>query len=323
MSIQRSPTQLPRSSIPASLSAFTQAGGSEPDLSKISNQYYSDSQITVRKRKQPEPCECARDVKQIQAELSRMNSLLERYVTSNEQNMKILQNSVNEIKLQVTSIEATTSAVLDEQKLIKSDISKLEESVLQNEKKIKSIESDITSIKKSSPGTSFDHHAQLKYGEKTIQELNNRRNREKNVILVGVPETGSLTADEAEVMRIASSLSTKICKPCKVFRIGKSNVTGKHRSVKVCFDDPASAKELFRNKNKLPDNIKIYNDQTPSQQNYLKSLKEELKRREDTGETELTIKYLNGTPTIIKAPTKNYNRHTQKTSQNAQTPMKY
>lgn len=50
----------------------------------------------------------------------------------------------------------------------------------------------------------------------------------------------------------------------------------------------------------------MYPDQTPAQQNYLRSLMEELKRREDNGETSLTIKYINGPPKIILAATKNY-----------------
>lgn len=76
--------------------------------------------------------------------------------------------------------------------------------------------------------------------------------------------------------------------------------------MKVCYETLGPAKQLLRNKDKLPENIKIYSDQTPAQQKYLQHLKEELALRLGNGETDLTIKYTNGTPGIIKTTAKNY-----------------
>lgn len=350
MTTQRSPTQLP-TGVPATLVANTQVGGSQPDLSKLS-QLYTDPQITLRKRKKPEDCECSNNMKQMQSELSRMNSLLERYFSSNEQNIQkiqddlanlktevldikasneqisnVIRENVNEMKLQVNAIEATTSDVLAEQKILKNQVSRLENSFAQGDKKLQAVESEINRITKTTPNGMTDSQV---LSEQSIQELHNRYNREKNVLLVGIPEPKSLNMeersaiDEAEVLRIISSISTDTPKPTKVFRIGKQN-PGKNRSIKVCFSERAPAKELLKNKSRLPAGIKIYSDQTPAQQKYLKTLKEELQRREAAGENDLTIKYISGTPTIVKTASKNSKQHNQTTKRTAQTitPMKY
>ncbi|XP_060809995.1 uncharacterized protein LOC132904087 [Amyelois transitella] len=151
----------------------------------------------------------------------------------------------------------------------------------------------------------------LSLGEEVIQEMQNRKNREKNIVLFGVPEQisstteESLIKDEAVVFSTISMISSDIPKPFKLFRIGKPR-PGKNRSIKVCFETPEPAKQLLRNRSKLRDGVKIFSDQTPSQQNYMKNLKEELRRRQDEGETDLTIKYINGTPAILKN-SKNFN----------------
>lgn len=73
-------------------------------------------------------------------------------------------------------------------------------------------------------------------------------------------------------------------------------------SAALSFNTPQPAKKLLRNKHKLPENVIIFSDQTPSQQKYLSKLKEDLATRKNKGENDITIKYINGTPTIIKTP---------------------
>ena len=53
----------------------------------------------------------------------------------------------------------------------------------------------------------------------------------------------------------------------------------------------------------------IYSDQTPNQQIYLQNLKEEMTRRNNEGEEDLTIKYIKGIPKIVKNnKSKNYHK---------------
>lgn len=277
MSVQRSPT-----------------GGSHPDLSRMSN-VGSEPSITFRKRKVPcdIECSCSEDLKEMRSEISRIGSLLEKYVGSNEQILKNMQENITDIKNQITDIKSSNERTINSMQV-----------------KIESLEADIKSIKmssKTSPTTSVN---ELFASEQIIQEMQNRSNRDKNIILLGLPEpiasnsNERSTKDEAQVLKIISQVSAGIPNPSKVFRIGKFQ-PGKSRSVKVCFEAKEPAKELLRKRNKLQDGLKIFSDQTPTQQKYMRKLREDLKRRQENGETDLTIKYVNGTPSIIKV-TKNY-----------------
>lgn len=65
-------------------------------------------------------------------------------------------------------------------------------------------------------------------------------------------------------------------------------------------------KTILRHRNNIKsDVIKIFSDQTPQQQAYMKTLKDELRRRIDDGDKDLTIKYVKGVPKITKLLPKN------------------
>lgn len=272
MSVRRSPT-----------------GGSQPDLSNLSCSEAEPS-ITIRKRKVlcDIECSCSEDIRGMRLDISRIGSLLEKYIGSNEQILKNMQENITDIKNQITDMKSSNDQTF---------------SAMQT--KMESIESEMNKLKISSISVPGTLENQLTLGEKIIQEMQYRSNREKNIVLVGLPEqiSGSpedrISKDEADVHKTVSLVSTDIPKPSKVFRIGKLQ-PGKHRNVKVCFETTEPAKKLLRNRNKLPHGQKMFSDQTPAQQNYMKNLREELKDRQERGETDLTIKYINGTPTIIK-----------------------
>lgn len=277
MNVQRSPT-----------------GGSQPDLSRMSD-LASDSSVTFRKRKLPFDieCTCSDELGNMRSELCRISSLLEKYIVSNEMILKNMQENITDIKNQITDMKLSNERTHSAMQV-----------------KMESLESDLNKLKTSTKTESITLENGLILGEQIIQEMQNRNNREKNIVLVGLPEQitstpeDRLSKDEADVFKIISLVCTGIPKPSKVFRIGKFK-PGKNRSIKVCFETIEPAKNLLRNRNKLQDGLKIFSDQTPTQQNFMKSLREELKRRQDNGETNLTIKYVNGTPAIIKI-SKNY-----------------
>lgn len=325
MSLQRTPTKQ------------TIAGGSQPDLSKLTSME-KDCSTIFRKRKQPlDPeCECFKGIQEIHSELSRMSSTLEKYTTSNEQIMKKMQNDITEVKNQIMEIklsnEKTISSISDsitdlktqitdinttslnlamDQNHIKKKVTQLESQMSINESKIKSIESCINTNSISDLSTlSSTAQNTLYLNEKIIQEVQQRNEREKNIIIIGLPEQTMRTAEERiskdklDILNITRLIYPDIPIPTKIMRIGKYNPT-KSRKIKVCYTAQEYAKQLLRNKNKLPGNIKIYSDQTPAQQNYLQNLKAELARRTNDGESDLTIKYIKGTPTIVNITQKN------------------
>lgn len=308
MNVQRSPQKRTPTS-----------GGSQPDLSKISC-ITDDPQITLRKRKQPidRDCECSYEFKEMRSELNRVSTLLEKYVESNEHILSKMQESIAEVQTQISEIkksnEETNKSLRDNVIEVKTELhnlkksstimftehkdtkNKITELEVQVNNKIKSIEDYVNKL---NPQCSANTDTQLYYNEQIIREVQDRRNREKNIILVGLSEQISASADEIEVLKITSSIDPNIQKPVRIFRIGKYNPQ-RSRSLKVCFDSPIPVKILLRNRDRIPENLKIFSDQTPAQQKYLTKLKEQLASRKSNGEDDLTIKYINGTPTIVK-----------------------
>lgn len=336
MSVQRSPPSRTPVDMAPSCSISTIQSHSSPDLSKLSATA-ADSHITMRnpKRKQPlldDECACANEIKHINSELGRISDLLEKYIVSNELIMNKMQESLKdvntqiyELKLcneqtmqlicenttQINEIKSSTSNIVKGQQELHSTVTQLEKQVREDSKKILSLELDLSALQQSSlqpESSKIDN--KLHSNEQIIKEVTDRKAREKNIIIAGVSEqTASdrqtrLANDEQEVWGIITKLCQDPPKPIKVFRVGKYT-TGKHRSIKVCFNTADSAKNILKNRDKLPQNINIYSDQTPAQQLYLRSLKEELTRRQNDGESDITIKYIHGTPTIVKNPTKN------------------
>lgn len=309
------------------------SGGSHPDLTKLSG-VETDSSITFRKRKLPfdHDCTCTNEIQEIRSQLYHMNQLLEKYAgsnekllnkmqesisevktqieeikTSNEKTNNLFRESITDIKIQMNELKSTSSNILLEHNNIKSKVTLLENKISTNENKIKSLESIPPKYELT---TSTNINAVLSSNECLIREIRDRQEREKNIIIMGIPEQNCQSTeeriykDEIEVMAVTQSIYKDIQKPLKIIRLGKYNPT-KNRRIKVCYDSKEPAKQLLRGKIKVPGNIKIYSDQTPAQIKYLQSLKEELLRRTSNGENDLTIKYINGTPTITKNITKN------------------
>lgn len=66
--------------------------------------------------------------------------------SSNEQTLKVLQDNVSGVITQINVIRSSTSTILTEQKEIKSQVTKFEESASINEKK-KILEADLNKVK--------------------------------------------------------------------------------------------------------------------------------------------------------------------------------
>lgn len=288
-------------------------GGSQPDLSKISGME-TDSMITLRKRKfKPEECSCAGEMKGMRSEITRMTDILEKYTTSNELMINKMQENIThittqliEVKSQINEIKSSTHEMEKEQNTIKTKVNTLEIGL----NSLQATYEHALLVGNMSVSEQSKTDSQDNFNEKMYREVQERGEREKNVILMGIPEQQSTNAQERtskdmlDVLNITATIDKDIAKPIKVIRIGKFNPE-KVRKVKVCYETNIPAKFLLRNKSKLPEHIKVYSDQTPAQYKYLQKIKAELARRQASGESNLTIKYIQGTPCITEIPPKN------------------
>ena len=90
-------------------------------------------------------------------------------------------------------------------------------------------------------------------------------------------------------------------KPAALFskRLGVAG-SEKPRPLKLFFDSPDTVKTIFSNHSIFNGKkLKIKNDSTPREMEYLKQLRVKLQERIDNGEKNLTIKFVNGVPSII------------------------
>ncbi|CAG4961651.1 unnamed protein product [Parnassius apollo] len=114
----------------------------------------------------------------MRSELSR-SSLLEKYIVSNELILKTMQENITDIKNQIADIKLTN-----------------ERSHSAMQVKMESLESDLNKLKISSKSAPITLENELILGEQIIQEIQQRKNREKNIVLVGLPEQIASTPED-------------------------------------------------------------------------------------------------------------------------------
>lgn len=174
------------------------------------------------------------------------------------------------------------------------------------ETKITQLEEKITQSNINLPPTVY---------ENIVAEAVERINRSNNIIICNLSESAATNnqnpseIDREKVTQILNHIQgDTMMAPLSVRRIGRTQ-NNKPRMIKVMLSTPTQARTILRNKKKLANsnysNIHIQDDKTPQQSLYLKNLRDELKRRNESGENRLTIKYKNGVPTIVESPSKN------------------
>lgn len=134
-------------------------------------------------------------------------------------------------------------------------------------------------------------------------ETTQRLKREKNVLLLGVPERSP--EDDARIIKeVITHLSPNSANCIQSgYRLGKNTNNNKPRLYRVIFGTPKAALDVLRNKKNISRNlypsVKIISDMTPKQRQHLNDLRAELELRLKT-ETNLTIKYVYGVPQIVQ-----------------------
>nr|CAH7724234.1 unnamed protein product [Callosobruchus chinensis] len=110
--------------------------------------------------------------------------------------------------------------------------------------------------------------------------------------------------EKTDVMKVVTHVSSSVTVN-SIRRIGRydSNKTS-GRLVKVTLASPEAVRELRRKTPSLKksdafEKISIFADKTPRQMEYYKEVKKQLEERKGNSETNIGIKYFNGTPRIV------------------------
>nr|CAH7714010.1 unnamed protein product [Callosobruchus chinensis] len=146
--------------------------------------------------------------------------------------------------------------------------------------------------------------------EEIITEVEERSKRRKNLVIFGVPEQDQSLSNNDQVSRdvtntveILRVMNRDIdAQAIKPIRLGK-HVEGKSRPIKVYFGSEQQVTQIIHNARALRNSrykkVSVSYDRTPRQQAHYKRIKEQLQERENAGEANLKIKYVNGTPRIV------------------------
>lgn len=135
----------------------------------------------------------------------------------------------------------------------------------------------------------------------TFSEIQRRINRQRNLIVRGVPEDRNVNILEFCQTIFSSLLSVDNSGIISAVRIGNLG-TGRLRLIRVTFSEVSTkyavlGKKKYLDRQRFP-NIEIQNDLTIQQSRRLRVLREELKIRRRNGELNLFIKYIDDEPTI-------------------------
>lgn len=196
-------------------------------------------------------------------------------------------------------------------KLIQDDVKAIHDKFDQLEPRIERLEQRVSDIE----GRVEVKLADCNSFEETLMEINDRNKRQCNVIIHGIAESShsSMEAkrkhDKQQLKQILSEVYPEAnFETLKFFRLGviKKNNS---RPLKVIFPN-ADQTRIFskRFSDKYSDGgggLSMSRDRTIKERNHLQKLREELEARTKGGEDDLTIRYINGVPTISKSKSKN------------------
>lgn len=269
-----------------------------PQLNPRTCSEYSDRITQRNKRKTPHDDENILTIKdevgEIKHQMSQMMALLSTFGNSQKEFMDKISSDVTSMKEQISDIKSITNNIITDQNDVK--------------KKVEGLESEIKLLKTAAASS---ESSETQTTEAIVEEINERKRRNKSIIVVGIPEPTStqkeerIEIDKTEITKVLQKICSNLPEPEWVMRLGKYNPT-KKRGIKITFKSQEPCKNILRNKNKIvSEDIKIYSDQTPQQKTFLRKLAEELKFRTDHGEKNLVIKYVKGVPKIIISQPKN------------------
>jgi hypothetical protein len=284
--------------------------GSQPDLYTLSRQR-DDNYVNLRKRKLPEFDHISKsDFDSFRIE---MMAFLTEFSTTQKHETSEIRQSCSEIKDDIKTLKLATEQLTDKYGEIRQELTALKDDNLEIRGKIQNLEKDVQQlhITKSETGSAISvlqssANPPLAYREDIITESFNRYQRMHNILVAGIVEINNKDKAAREhhdldiCMKVLKTVHKDCPAPVKVMRLGKYD-TEKTRLTKLTFESTETVTFLLKNKTKNIGEYRIYSDQTPNQMAYMKTLRNELHRRNENGETNLTIKYIRGVPKIVNS----------------------
>ncbi|CAG9771563.1 unnamed protein product [Ceutorhynchus assimilis] len=116
--------------------------------------------------------------------------------------------------------------------------------------------------------------------QEIASESQERITREKNVLIMGLPESSNLEEDKTRINSLIKLTNPSLdLKYLKIMRLGKEKSLNKERPIKLELNTKESAMHLIKTQNLIKQNqhftsVSIKSDQTKIQLNYLKTLQE-------------------------------------------------
>lgn len=282
-------------------------GGSQPDLTKLRQDEPGSSAVTFRQKRKAPVHDCCIEFSSFRQE---MTTLFKDFVDSQNKFLDRISNDISAMRENIKSLQETTQNMVEENKLMKSDISELKAYHSATEEKIQKLNTNVNYLKQNTdnPSTSLS-------SEEILAEVQERYRRERNIIVTGITEANKETreeriaADTKTTMELIRTIYPDSPDPIQVRRLGKY-APNKTRSIKVTFSSRDQAVRILKSKqNQENSTHKIFSDQTITQQNQMKFLRSELNRRTTAGEKGLGIKYIKGVPKIVNLEPKNFTKN--------------
>lgn len=139
--------------------------------------------------------------------------------------------------------------------------------------------------------------------EEMMMELIERQKRECNIMVMNVKEPQSLTSGTRRQEDLNSAINllkdfNVDTTDLKVFRVGKV-APNKNRLLKIILKSRHDAIAVLKNRENIPQGVKVFADQTKKQRDYYLSIKSQLEERMAAGDTTKTIRFINNVPTIV------------------------
>lgn len=225
-------------------------------------------------------------------------TLRKKQVTSNEPEPSALEIKIDKMMEMLSSFPELVTTV-----------SKLVAELQSISIKLQSVENENNSLKKelSQMKKQYENNS-VQSIEDICKEITERERRKKNIIFFNVSEPEVDGQSDATILsQFLSSKNVGSIKIQQSMRLGK-NTSKKPRPLKVVCESQHDAFQLFSLRFNLPKNWRMSPDRTEAQREALFKVRSELENRKAQGEVDITIKFVNGVPTIIKSNTnsKNY-----------------
>lgn len=228
--------------------------------------------------------------------------------------MSKLLASVNEIKESVNDLRDVPSKI----DRLQTELSSISNKLSSLEARVSSAEGHLNDLGVRVAAVEGKATTSNSSPEETIAEFNDRSRRANNLMVYNFPENSSRTAearmenDSAGFLKLLTYFAPDLPSDFKCHRVGRPQ-KDKARPLKVIFSSPEHPKLLLNNlvKDDLSkvcpsfSEVALSRDRTDRERQYLKQLRQELESRIKEGEDNLTIKYINGVPSIVKSLQKN------------------